>query len=227
MGSQLNEKAPLHALDISASTQDPSIGLVIARAGLGKTAILVQFALDNMLQGNKVLHVAIGAGVEKTRTWYEDLLRTINGEDIEEIPGIMKQRMIMTFQESSFSKALLAERFNDLVDQDIFSPDCLIIDDYDFENCSRSDLEELIAFIKERNLQMAWFSATSHREDDRKSASGVPAPCNEIEDLFNNVLFISPAEKEITLDILKSDSSKVKVGTSLHLDPSTMLIKKG
>ncbi|MCK9174720.1 MAG: hypothetical protein M0O96_05525 [Desulforhopalus sp.] len=227
MGNQLNEKTPLRALDISASTQAPSIGLVIARAGVGKTAILVQFALDNMLQGNKVLHVAIGAGVEKTRTWYADLLRTINGEDMEKIPGVMKQRMIMTFQESSFSKALLAERFDDLVDQDIFSPDCLIIDDYDFENCSRSDLEELIAFIKERNLQMAWFSATSHRGDDRKSASGVPAPCNEIEDLFNNVLLISPAEKEITLDILKSDSSRVKVGTSLNLDPSTLLIKKG
>ncbi len=43
------------------------MGLVMARAGLGKTAILVQFALDCMLLGNKVLHVSIGEGVDKTR----------------------------------------------------------------------------------------------------------------------------------------------------------------
>ena len=95
---------PLRALgleDQAGKGNKPVMGLVMARAGLGKTAILVQFALDCMLLGNKVLHVSIGEGIEKTRTWYEDMLTLLNeGQKCEPIPELMKNRMIMTFKES-------------------------------------------------------------------------------------------------------------------------------
>src|SRR5690606_23533454 len=105
---------------------------------------LVQFALDCMLLGNKVLHVAIGEGVDKTRTWYDDILALLtDGEKIESIPEVMKNRMIMTFKESSFSKAKLEERLDDLVQQNIYKPECLIIDGYDFEKNDKESLEEL------------------------------------------------------------------------------------
>ena len=204
------------------------MGLVMARAGLGKTAILVQFALDCMLLGNKVLHVSIGEGVDKTRTWYDDILSLLtDGEKIESIPEIMKNRMIMTFKESSFSKALLEERLDDLVKQNIYKPECLIIDGYDFVNNDKESLEELRTFMNERGLKMIWFSAVSHREDPRVSLDGVPAPCHEIDGLFETVLLIKPVGDAMKLDILKCDSCKLDPGTTLMLDPSTMLIKKG
>lgn len=204
------------------------MGLVMARAGLGKTAILVQFALDCMLLGNKVLHVSIGEGVDKTRTWYDDILSLLtDGEKIESIPEIMKNRMIMTFKESSFSKALLEERLDDLVKQNIYKPECLIIDGYDFANNDKESLEELRTFMNERGLKMIWFSAVSHREDTRVSLDGVPAPCHEVDGLFETVLLIKPVGDAMKLDILKCDSCKLDPGTTLMLDPSTMLIKKG
>ena len=60
---------PLRALGLEDGTGKSvrSMGLVMARAGLGKTAILVQFALDCILQGNRVLHVSIGESVEKNK----------------------------------------------------------------------------------------------------------------------------------------------------------------
>lgn len=204
------------------------MGLVMARAGLGKTAILVQFALDCMLLGNKVLHVSIGEGVDKTRTWYDDILSLLtDGEKIESIPEIMKNRMIMTFKESSFSKALLEERLDDLVKQNIYKPECLIIDGYDFASNDKESLEELRTFMNERGLKMIWFSAVSHREDTRVSLDGVPAPCHEVDGLFETVLLIKPVGDAMKLDILKCDSCKLDPGTTLMLDPSTMLIKKG
>lgn len=66
--SELIVNNPLRALgleDKSGGGIQAMMGLVMARAGLGKTAILVQFALDCMLLGNKVLHVSIGEGVDK------------------------------------------------------------------------------------------------------------------------------------------------------------------
>jgi hypothetical protein len=220
---------PLRALGLEekAKTGLRSMGLVMSRAGLGKTAILVQFALDCMLIGNKVLHVSIGEGVEKTRSWYDDILSLLTeGETVDEIPAIMKNRMIMTFKESSFSRALLEERLNDLVQQEIFKPECLIIDGYDFSEADRGSVEEMRNFMEQSGLKMIWFSAVRHRSDDRVSADGVPAPCHEIDDLFDTVLLINPQGDEMNLDILKCDECTVDPGTTLKLDPSTMLISK-
>ena len=221
---------PLRALGLeekSGGGIQSMMGLVMARAGLGKTAILVQFALDCMLLGNKVLHVSIGEGVDKTRTWYDDILSLLtDGEKIDSIPEIMKNRMIMTFKESSFSKALLEERLDDLVKQNIYKPECLIIDGYDFVENDKKSLEELRNFMNERGLKMIWFSAVSHREDKRVSLDGVPAPCHEVDSLFETVLLIKPVGDAMKLDIVKCDSCKLDPGTVLMLDPSTMLIRK-
>ncbi len=222
---------PLRALGLEENAADGSVqammGLVMARAGLGKTAILVQFALDCMLLGNKVLHVSIGEGVEKTRTWYDDILSLLtDGEKIESIPEIMKNRMIMTFKESSFSKALLKERLDDLVQQNIYKPECLIIDGYDFENNDKKSLAGLREFMYERGLKMIWFSAVIHRKDSRESPAGVPAPCHEVDSLFETVLVIKPKGDAMMLDVLKCDGCSMDPGSSLQLDPSTLLIQK-
>lgn len=220
---------PLRALGLEDKAKSGlrSMGLVMSRAGLGKTAILVQFALDCMLIGNKVLHVSIGETVGKTRSWYDDILSLLSeGESVEDIPAIMNNRMIMTFKESSFSRAVLEERLNDLVEQDIFKPECLIIDGFDFGNASREAVQEMRTFMEQSGLKMIWFSSVRHREDPRTSADGVPAPCHEIDDLFDTVLVINPEGNEMNLDILKCDECTVDPGTTLKLDPSTMLIQK-
>lgn len=229
MNNKMSVNSPLRALGLeeSGKNDDKSMmGLVMARAGLGKTAILVQFALDCMLAGNKVLHVSIGEGIDKTRRWYDDILgRLSEGDTVESIPEIMKKRMIMTFKESSFSKALLEERLDDLVQQDIYRPECLIIDGYDFENDADS-VEGIRDFMNDRGLKMLWFSAVSHRGDDRKSLDGVPAPCHEVDGLFETILLIKPDEDSIKLDILKCDACKVNPGSTLVLDPQTMLLRE-
>lgn len=230
MGNEdLGANNPLRALGLKSDGTDErrSMGLVMARAGLGKTAILVQFALDCMLLGNKVLHVSIGETVDKTRAWYDDMLgRLAEGEKLEDIPEIMQNRMIMTFKETTFSNAKFEERLDDLVAQDIYRPDCLIIDGYDFEENDYAAMEEFKNFMKDKGLKMVWFSAVSHRSDDRKSADGVPAPCHEVDGLFENVLLIKPTDDVITLDIVKCDSCGVEPGTTLTLDPNSMLINK-
>ncbi|TKB28616.1 hypothetical protein FCL47_03810 [Desulfopila sp. IMCC35006] len=221
---------PLRALGLegkAGGAGQSMMGLVMARAGLGKTAILVQLALDCMLLGNKVLHVAIGEGVDKTRAWYDDILSLLtDGEKIESIPEVMKNRMIMTFKESSFSKAKLEERLDDLVKQNIYKPECLIVDGYDFENNDQKSLEELRDFMVQCGLKMIWFSAVSHRGDKRVSADGVPAPCHEVDSLFDTVLLINPEGDNINLNIVKCKNCSVDPGTILMLDPSTSLIKQ-
>ena len=73
------------------------------------------------------------------------------------------------------------------------------------------------------NVQI-WFSALRHRDDDRVSATGVPAPCHEIDGLFDTVIILQPEQDGILLDIIKDEYDSA-AGKVLNLDPSTMMVK--
>ncbi len=224
---------PLRALGLGDDTNSDNqgMGLVMARAGLGKTAILVQIALDFMMRNERVLHVSIDETVDKARNWYDDIFSLITQElgdedRVELEPEVMRNRMIMTFKESSFNLATLEERLDDLVKQDVYKPDCLIVDGFDFVANDRTALAGFVELMTNKGLNMIWFSAVSHRGDDRVSANGVPAPCHEIDDMFGSVLFINPEEESIKLDIIKCETCEIDASSKLAFDPSTMLIKK-
>ncbi len=221
---------PLRVLNLGRGSKQ--LGLVMARAGLGKTALLVQIALDSILRGNRVIHVSIGESIEKTKTWYDDILQFILQEHSitrphELIEMVAQHRMIMTFKEDTFSRPRLEERLNDMILQDIFKPNCLVVDGFDFESSDRSTVEDIKEFLESMNLQ-AWFSATSHRGDDRVSPTGVPAPCHEVDDLFDTVILLRPEQDAtIQLEIIRNNGSIPDSGAALNLDPSTMMVKEG
>ena len=75
------------------------------------------------------------------------------------------------------------------------------------------------------NLEI-WFSAVCHRDDDRVSEIGVPAPCHEVEDLFDTVVLLKPEKDTIKLDILKNSGSTSDDSIGLSLNPSTMMINR-
>jgi hypothetical protein len=226
----LIKKNPLRVLNplSDESLPDHRMGLVMARAGLGKTAILVQIAMDSMLRGQKVLHVSIGEDLGKAKAWYDDIFKYISeGSQLENVAEIenelMRNRMIMTFKESAFSRLKLEERLNDLVYQNIFRPDIVVVDGYDFAEVDYESIMDLKEMMAAMNVQV-WFSALRHRDDDRVSATGVPAPCHEIDGLFDTVIILQPEQDAILLDIIK-DEYDGAAGKILNLDPSTMMVK--
>ncbi len=227
----LIKKNPLRILNpLSAeSLPDHRMGLVMARAGLGKTAILVQIAMDSMLRGQKVLHVSVGEDLGKAKAWYEDVFQYIaegfqleNAAEVED--ELMRNRIIMTFKEAAFSKLKLEERLNDLVYQNIFRPDIVVVDGYDFGEADYESIMDLKEMMAALNVQV-WFSALRHRDDDRVSAAGVPAPCHEIDGLFDTVIVLQPEQDAILLNIIK-DEYDGAAGKILNLDPATMMVKK-
>lgn len=223
----LANKNPLRVLKIGKDSAS-EMGLVMARAGLGKTALLVQIALDSILLGNRVIHVSIGESIDKTRAWYDDIIRHILQEESvshphELVDMVQQHRMIMTFKESAFNRPRLEERLNDMIMQDIFKPNCVVIDGFDFENADRETIQDIRDMAESMSLQI-WFSAVSHRNDTRASSAGVPAPCHEMDDLFDTVILIKPEEKKIRLEVIKNKGQEPEAG--VELDPTTMMIKK-
>ena len=229
----LADSSPLRifAQNADGNPVNKRMGLLMARAGLGKTAILVQIAIDSIMRGNQVLHVSVGQSLDKTRVWYDDIFKDIvegaKLEDSNELQeDVLRNRLIMTFKESEFSRPKLEERVNDLVYQNIFRPTCIVIDGFDFENNDRQAVADVKEMAEAMDMQI-WFSALVHRADDRKSDEGIPAPCHEVGDLFDTVVLIQPETEQLnlSLNVVKDTTGCVKPGKALDLDPATYLVK--
>ena len=203
-------------------------GAVMARAGVGKTAILIQLAIYSLLCNKNVLHISLNDPVKKVGLWYKEVYRNIASQysmaDQEQIfENMLPHRFIMTFEVEGFSVPKLEERLTDLMEQNIFRPHVIFIDGLPFDESQREPLSNLKAFAKYHSLK-AWLSVRTHK-DEKPGSDSIPAQLNAVEDLFETVILIQPEGKEIYLKALKGGKSD-SVATGLSLDPTTMLIKE-
>ena len=69
--TEMIAKNPLRAFDQQreGGLMPGQSGLIAARAGTGKTALLIHIALDNLFRGVSVLHVSIGETVSHVQAW--------------------------------------------------------------------------------------------------------------------------------------------------------------
>ncbi|MDX1708205.1 MAG: hypothetical protein R3274_06370, partial [Desulfobacterales bacterium] len=148
-------------------------GAVMARAGVGKTAFLVQLALHSMLREKKVLHISLNDPVKKVSLWYKEVFSRITAHyhiqqsnQLWEL--VLPHRFIMTFRVEGFSVPKLEERLTDLIEQDIFTPDAIIMDGVPFEDPIQEDLTGLKQLAARLNLRV-WFTIRTHRHEELKS----------------------------------------------------------
>lgn len=206
---------------------DGGFGAVLARAGVGKTAILVQLALNTLLKGKNVLHISLNDPVKKVTLWYKEVFRHLTKQyearDVNPIwETLLPHRFIMTFRVEGFSPSKLEERLTDLKEQNIFLPKMLLIDGFSFKGNVRPSLLELKHLAQKYSLYV-WFSVRIHRHESSDS-TGIPAPILELADLFDIVIQLQPEGKEIHLKTLKG-AAGVSDRRVLLLDPATMLVR--
>ncbi|MCE5265904.1 MAG: AAA family ATPase [Deltaproteobacteria bacterium] len=202
-------------------------GAVIAPAGVGKTALLVQLAINGMLRNRNVLHVSLNDPVNKVNLWYSELFHDLAGKDEDKQiarlwESVLPHRFIMTFRVESFTVPKLEERLSDLTEQGIFTPAMMIIDGLHVEGALRPELDRLKA-LAVRNGIHVWFTVHTHRHD-LPGADGLPVPFSAVADVFDLVLGLEPEHADIHIKLLRSREA-FPPGSGLLLDPSTMLIK--
>ena len=202
-------------------------GAVLAPAGVGKTALLVQLALNGMLRNRNVLHISLNDPVNKVTLWYNELFGHLadryEATQINQLwESVLPHRFIMTFRVESFSVPKLEEQLNDLTEQGIFSPEIMIIDGL---HCDASLKNDLVALKKlaGKNGMRVWFTVHTHRRES-PGEDGLPASFSSVAGLFDLVLELQPEREDIHIKLLRGAESAAP-GGALLLDPSTMLIK--
>ena len=206
---------------------DGEFGAVLARAGVGKTAFLVQMALNCLLRNKNVLHISLNDPVKKVALWYEEVLRKISEEynvgQIEQLlEAIQPHRFIMTFKVEGFSVPKLEERLTDLTEQGIFMPQMILIDGLPFDETIRESLLPLKDLARRLSVHV-WFAVRTHRHE-QLSQEGTPVPLRAVDDLFEMAVELHPEGEEIHVKAIKGREDELG-SPELLLDPSTMLIK--
>lgn len=220
---------PLKLMELETEDvlQPGGFGAVLARSGLGKTAILVQLAMDGLLRNKNVLHISLNDSVKKVCLWYEEVFRNIadqnNIRQIEQLwEAIVPHRLIMTFKVDTFSVPKLEERMTDLIEQNIFLPQVILIDGLPFDKDTKKTLTELKKLAESRFMHV-WFTVRTHRHDEH-GPDGMPDSLLHLADLFDVIIQLQPKGKEIHVKKLKGVPLACD-HPELILDPSTMLVK--
>ena len=226
---ELNERSPLRLLEqsIHGGLGRGNIGAVVARHGVGKTAFLVGVALDDLMRGRKVLHVALDEPVDKIRDYYDeifmDLARSSGLENIgEERLEIERNRNIHTYVGKAFSIAKLREAIAFLKTHMHFEPSALIIEGYHFEKAGVEDLAELRKVAQEIDGEL-WMSAVTHRESS-KNERGIPEPLARLEAAFDVILGMDQTGSRVCLSLLKDHDNPDVSDVRVALDPTTLLL---
>ncbi len=200
---------------------------IVARAGVGKTAFLVQLSLNSLLRSINVLHISLNDPINKVNLWYQEVFTHIAQQyNVKQMDALwetlLPHRFIMTFQLEDFSISKLQERLTDLMKQQIFIPQMLIIDGLPFDNPVRSSFLKLKTWAKNQALHV-WFTIRIHRHE-APGPDGSPVQMKSIADLFELILQLQSKGKEIHIVALKGENMPPDK-PALLLDPATMLIK--
>jgi hypothetical protein len=210
--------------DILAQGQ---FGALLARAGVGKTALLVQLSLNSLLQGNNVLHISLQDPVNKVSLWYREVFSRISQQyDINQNDplwdSVLPHRFIMTFRVEGFTVPKLEERLTDLMEQDIFIPQMMLIDGLPFDENVQAPLAELKALAQKYGLH-AWFTVRTHRHEE-PGPGGIPVQLQQVQDLFEVAIRLVPVGKQVQIIPLRGPR-RASGHPDIILDPSTMLIQ--
>ncbi|HDR16779.1 MAG TPA: hypothetical protein ENN79_15115 [Desulfobacteraceae bacterium] len=233
MKNILLKGSPLRILD---GTSRKSLGLgrmgvLIARAGVGKTACLIHIALHNLMENRKVVHVSIGEGPEKIQAYYQVLLNELMSackmkEDDDSRQLVEQNRVILAYVNKSFELGRLRAQLENLKEALDFSPDAILVDGFDFASAEPGffkDFSELAGLLGAE----IWFSALSHRHISEVNERGVPYPCHNIDDMFSVILHLLPEAGGLYLRLLKDHENETFTERRVRLDPSTFMIKDG
>ena len=229
---EVNTQSPLRILERSThgGLGPGNLGIVMARAGVGKTAFLVQVGLDDGLRGQDVLHIALGQSLEHAQSWYDglfdDLARDTRLEDRETVrASLNRRRVIQAYPEASVDVHRIEKAANLYGTHLDLKPASILIDGFEWseDNLVRqaADLGALKALARRLNAEL-WMSAQTHRDITGPHPTRIPAPCATYEALIDVAVFLEPKGQLVSVRLLKDHDKAVVDEVHLELEPDTL-----
>jgi hypothetical protein len=204
------------------------LGIISSPSGLGKTSVLVQLALDKLLQAKKVIHVSFIQHTGYVLGWYEDIFDEFtqkkNLENARDVKNeLIKNRVLMNFNQDGVTADQILRSLRAMIVDGGFEAEALIIDGFDFAKMTGERLGAIKEFARELGLSV-WHSCTVPGEGAAYDEKNIPLVIGDFVDLVDVVIVLSPKQDHIALTVSKDRDSYNPEHLALKLDPKTLLI---
>ena len=231
--SELIQRSPIRIFEqsINGGLKPGEMGVISSPNGVGKTSVLVQIALDKLLQEKKVIHVSFTQHVHYVPIWYEDIFNEITGktsslENAAEIKNeIVKNRVTMNFNQDGVTVAQILRSLRAMITEGGFKADSIIIDGFDFSRVERDSIESVKTFAIEMGVCI-WYSCSVNDDGKQYDKENVPVVFSGYADLLDVVIILQPKPEpaHVELSVSKDRGSVVSKSMAMRLDPKTLLI---
>jgi len=221
----LNARSPLRLLEqgLHGGLGRGHLGLVLAGHGVGKSSFVVDVALDDLLHGKPVLHVALDHTVQHVRAHYDTVFEELAATShLENAAGVRAEldrlRRIRAYPASAFDAKRLREALE--LEREIGSqPELVVVDGLDVESRGRDEFEQWAALAREAQVEI-WLTGNAPSE----RIDVLPAALAPLEDLFSVILMLEPGPESVALRALKDHGNPDVAKLHVALDPKTLLL---
>ena len=233
--SELIQRSPIRIFEksINGGLKPGEIGVISSPNGVGKTSVLVQLALDRLLQGKKVIHVSFTKHTHYVPHWYEDIFNEfINKKNLENAAEIkndlVKNRVQMNFNQDGVTKEQILKSLRAMIIEGGFKADSIIIDGFDFLLTDKSSINSVKTFATEMGV-CVWYSC-SVKDEQSYDKENIPLVISGFADDIDIIIVLQSKPEHVELSISKDRGSIVSPicsanqPTAMKLDPKTLLI---
>ncbi|MCA9727115.1 MAG: AAA family ATPase [Candidatus Eisenbacteria bacterium] len=228
---EVNRRSPLRVFErsIHGGLGPGNIGLVMSRAGVGKTAFLIGVALDDLMRGRKVLHVNTEDTAEKVREFYDEVFHDLaEANELSDKNAVHltveRNRMIHTFLGDTFSMERLQGALGYMREFMDFAPAAVILDGYPkWDTATDEQMEELKELAGKLKCEL-WLSSLIHRDGEEVDDRGIPQRIARLEKHISVMLRLRPTEDHVRLELVKDHENQDLADLHIELDPRSLLL---
>jgi KaiC/GvpD/RAD55 family RecA-like ATPase len=230
---ELVQRSPVRIFEksIHGGLKAGEIGIIASQSGIGKTSVLVQIALDKLLQAKKVIHVSFTQHTDYVLAWYEDIFNEFisrkNLENAAEVKNeVVKNRVLMNFNQDAMSAEQILKSLRAMIVEGGFKAEAIIIDGIDFSRIDRERLTMVKNFANELGLEI-WYSCTVKGDGVQYDKQNIPYLVKDYLDIIEVIIVLEPKPDHIELTVSKDRDSRDTRAMAMRLDPKTLLILEG
>ena len=231
--SELIQRSPIRIFmnSIDGGLKPGELGLIASPSGIGKTSVLVQIALDKLLNGKKVIHISFAQHTDYVLSWYEhifdEFIRKKNLENEDDVKkDIVKNRVLMKFNQEGLAVDQILKSIRALIKDGGFGADAVIVDGFSFSPASEGHVAAFKAFAAEMGVSV-WYSCTVKGEEPLYDKRNIPLVIKDYAELFDAVIVLGPKSDHIALTVSRVRDAYNLEHLALKLDPKTLLILEG
>ena len=232
MEKSMTDRSPVRIFEraIGGGLGAGNLGVVLSRAGVGKTAFLIGLAVDHLLQRKKVLYISTKESVEHISDFFEQIFYAMaEALDMDDVPRrqlrMERNRHIHVYNRDNFSLEKLEQAVGFLDDAMGFTPAMVIMDGSPrFANTEEWELAGLRKLAEKWGAEV-WTSASVHREGQETDDRGVPTEVARFDSHLDVVVNLVPEGDHIRVRIIKEHDSAEIAQVQLEVDPKSMLLR--